>query len=798
MKTIKPVNVQKIFYFPLLLTILFATIVSLISYSITITRFKSEILDSGVLLSKTLASKITDNLKYKQAIIDDLDRTLLTIGEIVLEYRDELSNDYLKTLVDLSDITDIYWYDSNGIVIYDANNEYVGWTAKPGDPISTFMESGLEVYVEDIRKSTDDDRYYKFAYLRAADGYFVQVGCDAAIIYDATETYDYQNVLNSFIEENDSLLYGLVVSPELIAIADTDIDEIGMDYSGDEDYLKVLAGETLMSDWYYPKIEEMVFEISTPLIYDDVTIGLLGIGFAYTDYIVTKTILIIVFLGLTMGFIFIYTMFQFSKVIRPLNQLNSAIQSIDIEKIEYRNFTSNDGVFAGMHETILNLCNRIFDSNKRNQRLIAAVSHLAYFDQLTTLPNRTSAKQKLIKETVEGNQFALLFIDLDDFKSFNDTKGHHFGDSILVSISNRLNILSNDNIFISRYAGDEFLILAKYDSIAEIHSLLKSIEHLFELPIQIEGNDYFLEASIGISLYPENGENTDELIRKADIAMYSAKKTDYLSYQFFKPELDVQVESKSKIVKALKSAIKDDEFMMVYQPQVNIDTHEIVSLEALLRLKFENISPAIFIPIAEQNKLINRIGRIVLEKVVRQQVLWRNQGYQLVPVYVNFSSFQLDDINIIEFIRDLLQENDLDPSLLGVEITESVMIQRTDTVIKVLQALKRLGLRTAIDDFGSGHAGINYLTNFEVDLVKLDKSFSDKFLVPEKMEIYKTILRLSDLLGFTTLAEGIETKAQIDLLEDTSCRFVQGFYYHRPTNPETIAAQILIPSVPIV
>lgn len=757
-----------------------------LTYRYTLGLFQAEMTQSGSILVENLSTTMSNNQTQKDDFIDSIDSLLLSVGTTVINQRELITNDYLSELASAFILTDIYWYNSEGLLLNDANDEFVGWTPSIGDPIYNFMHSGLDVYVEDIRKGTEDDRYYKFVYIKAEDGYFVQVGCKADVIYQLTEAYEYQNVLDQFIEMHNELLYALVVDTNYIAIADTDEEEIGVDYTGDPVYESVLLGNTIASDWYYEKIDETVMEIATPIYDGDTVIGILAIGYSYENLNAMKKVLFSTFLSLTIFFISIFIVIVYVKMVSPLRKIGKTVEKIDINHITHRDLSKKYGSFNKLNNLLTNLINKVYDKNQENEKIINEISQIAYTDELTNLPNRSSTLKKLTEWCVEGNQVSLIYLDIDKFKNINDVKGHNYGDMVLKKIGEKLNSLSIDNIFVSRNIGDEFIITCKFINKNELNNILEKLKEIFSQKIKIDDSAVLIEFSIGVALYPIDAQTPQELLRKADMAMYEAKKINKMSYYVFDHKIEEKIKRNHQVLDALKDAILNDGFTILYQPQINIDSEEIVGLEALLRITDSNISPYEFIPIAEQNRLINKIGRIVIEKVIAQQAIWRSEGKTLVPIYVNYSPNQLYDITLMDFIKDVLAKHSLESNLLGIELTESTVIDNREETIKVLMEMKSMGIKTAIDDFGSGQAGINYLTDFKVEMVKFDKAFSDQFLKEDKLDIYYTILKLTDKLGFVVLAEGIEKKEQIDLLKSTSCRIVQGYYYYKPSKQDII------------
>ncbi|MDP2946611.1 MAG: GGDEF domain-containing phosphodiesterase [Nanoarchaeota archaeon] len=300
-----------------------------------------------------------------------------------------------------------------------------------------------------------------------------------------------------------------------------------------------------------------------------------------------------------------------------------------------------------------------------------------------------------------------------------------------------------------------------------------------------------MSASIGISLFPNDGLSSEEIIKNSEKAMNEAKKSSSTKVIYYNQNFKQRDQYITEVVEQLKGCIAEDGFEIVYQPQVNTENETILALEALLRMKKSKLSPGIFVPIAEKSGLMNQIGRIVILKVIEQLASWSEKGFQVLPIYINFSSSQLHDQTISTYIENLLKQYKVNPSSLGIEITEDVFVDKESFVINILKDLKNLGLHTAIDDFGAGQAGVNYLTNFEVDLVKIDKGVADKYLNEEKSIVYSTVVKLCTTLGFQVLAEGIETVEQVNYLKQMGVTYIQGFYYYKPLCVKDIESKLI-------
>lgn len=315
MKSAQPINIRRIFVLPLLLVFLVSATVGVLTSIFTVERFKTEMVSSGSILAETLSLSLSNNIEHKEEYINSIDSLLVSVANNLIMNRELITNEYLYEMTEIFVLTDIYWYNADGLLLNDANDEFVGWTPQVGDPIYNFMHSGLDLYIEEIRRGTENDRYYKFVYVKAGDGFFIQVGCRADVIYQMTQNYEYQNVLDQLIENNPELLYVIVVDTSFISIANTDIDEIGIDYLGDSSYEQVLLDKTSSSDRYYEKIGEDVLEIATPIYFNGEIIGILGIGYSYSDYNLVKVFLISIFASLIIVILIFYIIVQYVSLV---------------------------------------------------------------------------------------------------------------------------------------------------------------------------------------------------------------------------------------------------------------------------------------------------------------------------------------------------------------------------------------------------------------------------------------------------------------------------------------------------
>ena len=433
------------------------------------------------------------------------------------------------------------------------------------------------------------------------------------------------------------------------------------------------------------------------------------------------------------------------------------------------------------------------------------VQYLATHDEMTGLANRTLFNELIehavARERRENGRFAVLYIDLDRFKIINDTLGHEAGDQLLQDMASRLKANVRGSDVLARLGGDEFVLLATQVPDRPTAALIARKLLLLALkPVEIAGQQCRVTASIGIAMFPDDATDATALMKAADMAMYRAKEEGKNGFQFYSADIGAITEKRLRIETALRNAMLNDELSLHYQAKVDMRGGEIRGVEALLRWshpEFGAMSPAQFIPIAEESGLIVPIGHWVITTACTQAVSWLRQGLPPLRMAVNLSPLQFQEPNLVEALARVLQETGMPPELLELEITESVMLQDLEEAAAKLTAIRDLGVRLAIDDFGTGYSSLSQLKRFPIDTVKIDRSFirgipTDK----EDMAITEAILTLGRTLGVTIVAEGVETGEQEAFLTRHSCHEMQGFYFSRPVPPEEFAAFYRAHAVP--
>ncbi len=434
------------------------------------------------------------------------------------------------------------------------------------------------------------------------------------------------------------------------------------------------------------------------------------------------------------------------------------------------------------------------------RNLAAQISHLAEHDSLTGLPNRLLLRDRLgqaiMRASQDTDRIALLFLDLDGFKHINDSLGHAVGDKLLQSVAKRLRDCIRTPDTVSRQGGDEFVVLLQdvhepEDAAVAAIRILKAVAEVHS----IDHHDLCVAASIGVSLYPEDGLDAETLIKNADTAMYQAKENEHHSYRFFTAAMNVRAVQRQSIEQDLRRALERHEFTLHYQPKISLKTDQITGAEALLRWTHPKrglTPPSQFIPVAEVTGLILPIGSWVLREACRQARAWIVAGMHLATMAVNVSALQFRKEGFLEDLTAILAETGLDPHVLELEVTESVLMERIDHVTSILGTLRDRGVRVSVDDFGTGYSNLSYIRKLPLDSLKIDQMFVRQITsIPSDTSIVGAIFGMGRSLKLQVIAEGVETKEELDFLKLQHCDEAQGFYFSPPV-PANLFADLLV------
>lgn len=422
------------------------------------------------------------------------------------------------------------------------------------------------------------------------------------------------------------------------------------------------------------------------------------------------------------------------------------------------------------------------------------LEYLAYHDQLTGIPNRryfeTNLKEIITRSKIYHHSFALLLLDLDRFKQINDVMGHGMGDYLLIEMANRLTYSVVERAKVFRLGGDEFTILIPDTNEKEVEELARNINKAVSRPLLLDDEVVKISTSIGISMFPDNGDNPDTLFKQADVAMYEAKSAGKDNYQFYRNEMKTKISKRITIENGLRKALEEQSFSLVYQPIVNTDTEEVSGAEALLRWNHPtlgNLPPLEFIPVAEETGLIVEIGYWIIETACFEAKSWHGEEHFL-EISINISVAQFKQEDFVEKVKAIIDKVNLNPRYIHFEITESVAILNAEMVISKLEELNSLGIQFSIDDFGTGYSSLNYLNKFPLTILKIDKSFIDGIDInSQNKQIVSTIINLAAHLKVDVIAEGVETSVQVETLRSLGCQNAQGYLYSKPLQKEKFA-----------
>lgn len=447
------------------------------------------------------------------------------------------------------------------------------------------------------------------------------------------------------------------------------------------------------------------------------------------------------------------------------------------------------------------VCIQDISANKATEKQI---QHLAYFDELTGLPNRRKLREELCRCFARAKKQhaigALLFIDLDHFKNINDSLGHAAGDWVLQQVATRLQGLIREGDVLARLGGDEFVLLLADLGESPPHAeqqaniVGKRLIQTISAPYPFDGQSLHIGASVGITLFPGKGQTAEDLLKQADTAMYQAKSAGRRTVIFFDDGMQKQADKRLKLHNALRGALANDELLLYYQPQHMVSTGELVGAEALVRWQPEGkglVSPTEFIPIAEESDLIIDIGMWVLEQSCKHMASWQQKGLLLPELSVNVSAKQFHHPEFVDKVEELMARYQIDGAMLNLEITESVVLGHAEDTIRKMAQLKEVGLRFSIDDFGAGYSSLSYLKRLPVDELKIDRSFiRDIPRDSRDMAIVDAVLAMANHLGFTVTAEGVETRQQLAFLKQQGCTFYQGYLSSKAITAEALERYI--------
>ena len=482
------------------------------------------------------------------------------------------------------------------------------------------------------------------------------------------------------------------------------------------------------------------------------------------------------------------------------NWLAGNLSSLEVRILGRRSGEARDVVISGAPLTstdgeTMDLLMTVVDITER-KKVEETIRHMARHDALTGLPNRTMFQDRLQQALLGAERIdrivAILYLDLDHFKDVNDTLGHPIGDLLLQRVSDRLQACARDSDTVARLGGDEFAIIAtNLVQVDDVTVLARRIIDALGQPFDLDMQKVHTATSIGITLYPADNTDPDQLLKNADLALYRAKDAGRGRYQFYDAEMDTEIQLRKEMEHDLRLGIERTEFKLLYQPQVDLSNGKVVGAEALIRWHSPErglVMPNDFIPLAESTGLINPMSEWILLTACSQAKAWQLSGLPPIRVAVNLSAVQFKSTNLASIVTRALRQAELAPQWLDLEITESVMMGDIDRVIPLMTSLRELGIKLSIDDFGTGFSSLTYLKQFPVEKLKIDQSFVRNIVTDaDDAAIAKTIVRLGQSLGIKVIAEGVETVEQLSYLRHMECDEAQGYHFAKPLAPEEFA-----------
>ncbi|WFA07790.1 bifunctional diguanylate cyclase/phosphodiesterase [Tissierella sp. Yu-01] len=701
--------------------------------------------------------KKEEALKIAKSISLDLSHTGVAVDTINILLEDKLinslkaagmhiedySNEYLIELATAFELDEVYIYSPEGIIEYSNSGKYIGWEAYKGHPVFSFMYGEEDILIEDIRRDSDSNMYYKYGYIKNPDGSFVQIGILAEKVHDLLEPVRLQQHLEEMIADG-AIVRLSALNSDYIITASTSKDNIGLQ----------MKDEVIISDINNGKIHDRIntingvelYEIFVPLEYE-------------ADNIIAFEIQ--------------YSLNEMFPVIRQ----NTLI-----------------GV-AGLMIVYISLIFTIFATYKRNTKLV----ELAYYDNLTGLPNSKYLKQVLGEDMIRNKDSkAILMIKCDNLNLINLTFGYEYGDMALKELGNRIRTLENKDIQLFRFTEEKILLYIKYyEEKEDLLDVIEKVRDLVEQPFIINGINEHMDVKIGVAEYSETENSLDQLLKNSTIALKYIDSSVTNNYSFFDEDMESNIQREEMIERELRDAISSSDtskIYLVYQPIMDSRTNRIDGFEALARMnsdQFGSISPTEFIDIAERNQLIIPLSNFILRVTCTFISNLLKMGFNNIRVAVNISIIHLLQDNFVSTVFNIIEETGINGRSLELELTETIMMDNFQIVNEKLRELRANGIHISLDDFGTGYSSFDRLSELNVDNLKIDQYFINNINgINKDSLITKDIISIAHRLGLKTVAEGVELQAQKDYLLEYKCDRLQGYLFSKPV-PEEEATMLL-------
>ncbi len=690
-------------------------------------------------LARSYSQNLAKAVDSRELINNILDEKLRVASKTAGLYSGNHTNEILADLTELLEIDVIYSYDENGVVIHSSTGDFIGWEAYEGHPVKFFMTGDINEYVEDIRPDSETGILYKFAYVRADDGTFVQIGVLADRLFNILSGFEFEEIFDQ-TQQDKTVTNIHYIDNEMKIKESTDSEKLGKVI----DDPRTISAINIGMD--YGTINEYkgksVYEVFVPMFNGRERIGTLA-------------------------------------VTRSMEETNELIQNFILIGL---------AVLAIVYGSLMYIM--IF-THKRSARL----HELAYYDELTGLPNKNYLKA-FLEEEIKGNQESnstIVFVNCSNIKVINLLYGFSYGDRVLEQFGKNIHLFIRFDVPLFRFSAGRFVLYMKNfnnrDSLSEFAGQLVST---LNQPIEIDGDEHYLRTQVSIVELNQRYKNADHVIRDALLTLDNISNSDSLSYQFFDSEMQDKIQRQESIERDLRNALLGDsnsKIYVAYQPQVSLKTGEIVGFEALARLnseKFGNVSPTEFIEIAEKNQLIVPLGNFILRSACEFLSLIHIKSGRKIKMSVNVSAIQLLCDDYIDIVMETIESAGVPHQLIELEITESVILENYELINDKLKKLKSHGIDIALDDFGTGYSSFIRFNELNIDTVKIDRYFINKINNGENGEnIVGEIIAMSQKKGLIVVAEGVEDVEQKQYLIDQNCDIMQGYLFSMPITDES-------------
>lgn len=725
----------KYFLVPMALLVLLFFIITFITVNRRVQNMYDTFEDNALTIANSYSQALISTREAEGIITELLDHNLRDAINAFNLVEDLSSNEILEEIGSKFNLDEIHLYNAEGEIIFSKGNKYIGWKAYEGHPVHDFMISDENILVENIRKDTESDEYYKYAYLKNEDGTFLQIGMLADHIYNFISKFEIQYIIDT-MAENSKTKHISFISPDYEIISSSVSLYIEAHIEDEDLQQKILEGTNQV---HRIKVEdEDVLHVFVPIFYNDERIGTLSIGW-------------------------------------PADATQEEVLKI-----------FKTGLYAFISVVIV-IGIILFYSYRKSQSNL----EIAYYDKLTRLPNREYLYEYLQKEIrkIDKDKKAILLLNITNFKTLNITYGYNYANRIIVEMAKRLMDAIDEEDMLFHFGGDRFILfIQEFDEIKDLVKLANSIINYLSLPFSDKNEQQYVNSEVAIVVIEDEDITVDRVLQDATLALSLKERTvnGNSSVVVFNKEMEDTILRRERIEKAIQRVISDEDSScyLVFQPKLDIRENKIIGFEALARMEVEGlgrISPPEFISIAEDRLLIYDLGKIIIKKSCEFLSLLIESGFKDKSVAINISGIQLLREEFLDDLMEITSIYNTDLKLLEFEITESVLLENYDLINSKLEKIKNMGIKVSLDDFGTGFSSLARLRGLNIDIVKIDRYFIDRISMQEEDRLISAdIISMSHKIRLKVVAEGVEREDQLEYLRKYNCDFMQGYLLSRP------------------